>query len=180
MTQLTRVVVWRLFMRNRPRILFQPTHLENSDPISRIELPWNPTKIFIPADSAWSTESFLIFPPGSTFLEKSWLLGIQPSNRKTINFYRKFYFDFIFMATKTSLYEPSEYRLKIRDIIHTGKWISSLGKVPLEIFPGKRHIVWVLTVILSSEQFHYGIPAPNVIRYKTSCRLKLVSIFALD
>ena len=25
-----------------------PTHLENLDPISRIELPWNPTKIFIP------------------------------------------------------------------------------------------------------------------------------------
>ena len=70
MTQLTRVVVWWLFMRNRPRILFQPTHLENLDQISRIELPSNPTKMFIPADSAWSIESFLIFQPGKTFLEK--------------------------------------------------------------------------------------------------------------
>ena len=81
MTQLTRVVFWWLFMRNRPRILFQPTHLENLDQISRIEPPWNPTKLFISTDSAWSTDSFLIFPPGSTFLEKSWLLGIQPRYR---------------------------------------------------------------------------------------------------
>ena len=45
----------------------------------------------------------------------------------------------------------------------TGQRISSLGKVPIEILPGKRHITWVLAVLLFSAEFQMEPLGPNVI-----------------
>ena len=47
----------------------------------------------------------------------------------------------------------------------TGQSISSLGKVPIEILPGKRQITWVLDVLLFSAEFQMEPLAPNVIYY---------------
>ena len=44
----------------------------------------------------------------------------------------------------------------------TGQSISSLGKVPIEILPGKRHITWVLTVLLFTAEFQMEPLALNV------------------
>ena len=49
----------------------------------------------------------------------------------------------------------------------TGRSISSLGKVPIEILPGKRHITWVLAVLLFSAEFQLEPLAPYVIYYYT-------------
>ena len=40
-------------------------------------------------------------------------------------------------------------------------------RVPIEILPGKRHIMWVLTVSLFSAEFQMEPLAPNVIHYYT-------------
>ena len=47
----------------------------------------------------------------------------------------------------------------------TGQSIYSLGKVPIEIQPGKRNITWVLTVLLFSAKFQMEPLTPNVIYY---------------
>ena len=49
----------------------------------------------------------------------------------------------------------------------TGQSISLLGKVPIEILPGKRHITWVLAVLLSMAEFQMETLAPNAISYDT-------------
>ena len=38
-------------------------------------------------------------------------------------------------------------------MISTGLSISSLGKVPIEILPGKRHITWVSALLLFTAEF---------------------------
>ena len=45
-------------------------------------------------------------------------------------------------------------------MISTGLSISSLGKVPIEILPGKRHIMWILAVLLHSAEFQMEPLAP--------------------
>ena len=60
------------------------------------------------------------------------------------------------MKYGTNIFEKSE---------GTGQSISSLGKVPIEILPGKRHITWVLTVLPFSAEFQTEPLAPNVIYY---------------
>ena len=57
---------------------------------------------------------------------------------------------------------------------NTGQSASSLGKVPIEILPGKRHITWVLAVWLFSAEFQMEPLAPNVIYYYTSQEISLV------
>ena len=52
-------------------------------------------------------------------------------------------------------------------VSHTGQSKSSLGKVPIEILPGKRHITWVLALLLFSAQFQMEPLAPNAISYDT-------------
>ena len=52
-------------------------------------------------------------------------------------------------------------------VSHTGQSISSLGKVPIEILPGKHHITWVLAVLLFSAEFQMEPLAPNAISYDT-------------
>ena len=59
---------------------------------------------------------------------------------------------------------------------HTGKSTSLLGKVPSEILPGKRHITWVLAVLLFTAEFQMEPLAPNVIDYYTSQEVVLDSI----
>ena len=49
----------------------------------------------------------------------------------------------------------------------TGQSISLLGKVPIEILPGKRHITWVLAVLLFMAEFQMEPLAPNAISYDT-------------
>ena len=49
----------------------------------------------------------------------------------------------------------------------TGQSISLLGKVPIEIRPEKRHITWVLTVLLFKAEFQMEPLAPNIISYDT-------------
>ena len=39
--------------------------------------------------------------------------------------------------------------------VDTGQRISSLRQVAIEILPGKRHMTWVLAVLLFSAGFHY-------------------------
>ena len=48
---------------------------------------------------------------------------------------------------------------------YTGQSIYSLGKVPIEILPGKRHITWVLAMLFFSAEFQMEPLAPNVIHY---------------
>ena len=43
--------------------------------------------------------------------------------------------------------------------------LSSLGKVPIEIFPGKRHITWALTVLLFAAEFQLEPLARNATTY---------------
>ena len=50
----------------------------------------------------------------------------------------------------------------------TGQSISLIGRVPIEILPEKRHITQVLTVSISSAEFHLERLAPNDIYYYTS------------
>ena len=45
----------------------------------------------------------------------------------------------------------------------TGQSISSLGKVPIKHLPGKRHITWVLAVLLFTAEFQMQPLASNVI-----------------
>ena len=45
--------------------------------------------------------------------------------------------------------------------------ISSLGKIPIEIMPGKGHITWVLAVFLCTTEFQMEPPVPNAISYDT-------------
>ena len=59
-------------------------------------------------------------------------------------------------------------RLKYQASTPTGQIISSLGKVPIELLPGKRHITWVLAVLLFTAEFQMEPPAPTVIHYCTS------------
>ena len=47
----------------------------------------------------------------------------------------------------------------------TGQSIPSLGKVPIEILSGNRHITWVLAVLLFSAEFQMEPLAPSVIYY---------------
>ena len=47
--------------------------------------------------------------------------------------------------------------------IYTGQSISLLGKVPIEILSGKRHITWVLAVLLFLAEFQMEPLATNVI-----------------
>ena len=69
---------------------------------------------------------------------------------------------------------PTKYwlfRVKIcREV--TGQSIYSLGKVSIEILPGKdpgnRHITWVLAVLLFSEEFQMEPLVPNTISYDSS------------
>ena len=56
--------------------------------------------------------------------------------------------------------DPQPLLLKIK---HTGQSISVLGKVPIEILPGKHHITWVLAVLLFSAEFQMKPLAPNAI-----------------
>ena len=51
---------------------------------------------------------------------------------------------------------------------NAGQSKSSLGKVPIEILPGKRHITWVLAVLRFSAEFQMEPLGPNVIYYYTS------------
>ena len=51
--------------------------------------------------------------------------------------------------------------------IITGQRISSLGKVPIEILPGKCHITWVLAVLLFTLEFQMEILAPYAFSYDT-------------
>ena len=53
-------------------------------------------------------------------------------------------------------------------VSHTGQSKSSLGKVPIEILPGKRHITWVLALLLFSAEFQMEPLAPYIIHYCTS------------
>ena len=53
-------------------------------------------------------------------------------------------------------------------IYYTGRSISSLGKVPIEILSGKRHITLVLTVSLFLAGFQMEPLAANVIYYDTT------------
>ena len=46
--------------------------------------------------------------------------------------------------------------------------ISSLGKVPIEIQPGKLRITWVLAVLLFSAELQMEPPVANVILNDTS------------
>ena len=48
-----------------------------------------------------------------------------------------------------------------------GQSISTLGKVSIEILPGKSHITWVLAVLLFSAEFQMEPFAPNAILYDT-------------
>ena len=50
----------------------------------------------------------------------------------------------------------------------TGQRISSLGKVPIEILPGKPHNTWVLAVLLFTTEIQMEPLAPNIIYYYTS------------
>ena len=50
---------------------------------------------------------------------------------------------------------------------YTGQSISLIGKVPIEILPGKRHIMWILAVLLHSAEFQMEPLAPNAIPYDT-------------
>ena len=59
----------------------------------------------------------------------------------------------------------------------TGQNISLLGKVPIEILPGKRHITWVLAVLIISSEFQMEPLGPNVIYYYTSQAAVLDLIF---
>ena len=45
--------------------------------------------------------------------------------------------------------------------------MSSLGKVPIEILPEKRHITWVSNVLVFSEEFQMEPSAPYSISYDT-------------
>ena len=56
----------------------------------------------------------------------------------------------------------------------TGQSISSLGKVPIESLPGKRHITWVLAVLLFSAEIQMEPLAPNNIYYYTRQEVSLV------
>ena len=49
----------------------------------------------------------------------------------------------------------------------TGQSMPLLGKVPIEILPGKRHITWVLAVLLISAEFQMEPLAQNAIPYDT-------------
>ena len=51
-----------------------------------------------------------------------------------------------------------ESKLGISADFGTGQIISSIGRVPIEILPGKRHITQVLTVSLSSAGFQMEPP----------------------
>ena len=50
---------------------------------------------------------------------------------------------------------------------NTGQGISLIGKVPFEILPEKRHITWVLFVLLFTEEFQMEPLAHNAILYDT-------------
>ena len=45
--------------------------------------------------------------------------------------------------------------------------IYTLGKVPIEILPEKRHITWVLAVLLFTAEYQMEPLAPNAISYDT-------------
>ena len=49
--------------------------------------------------------------------------------------------------------------------VSTVQSISSLGKVPIEILPGKRRITWVLVVLHFAAEFQMEPLAPSVIYY---------------
>ena len=61
MTEMVSVTKRPIFIKERPRNVIQPTQIQIWLRISRIRFPWNPTKIFIPGDSAQKTESDDIF-----------------------------------------------------------------------------------------------------------------------
>ena len=46
-------------------------------------------------------------------------------------------------------------------------FITVLGKVPIGILPGKRHITWVLALLLFSAEFQMELLAPYAISYDT-------------
>ena len=52
-------------------------------------------------------------------------------------------------------------------LLITGPDISSLGKVPIEILPGKRHITWVLAMLLLRAEFQIEVLPPYAISYHT-------------
>ena len=54
----------------------------------------------------------------------------------------------------------------------TGQSISSLGKVPIEILPGKRNIAWVLAVLVFTAEIQMEPLDRNVIHYYTSQEVK--------
>ena len=49
----------------------------------------------------------------------------------------------------------------------TGQSISLIGRVPIEILPGNRHITWVLAVLLFTAEFQMEPLVPNAISYDT-------------
>ena len=52
-------------------------------------------------------------------------------------------------------------------LFSTDQNMSSLGKVPIEFLPGKRHITWVLAVLLFSTEIQMEPLAPYAISYDT-------------
>ena len=57
---------------------------------------------------------------------------------------------------------------------NTDQSISLIGKVPIEILPGKRHITRVLDVLIFSAEFQMEPRAPNIIYYYTSLEVSPV------
>ena len=55
-----------------------------------------------------------------------------------------------------------------------GQIIFSLGKVPIEILPGKLHITWVLVLLLFTIEFQMEPLTHNAISYDTRPTAKYV------
>ena len=69
-------------------------------------------------------------------------------------------------------------RQNLKDTRHesvdTGQRISSLRQVAIEILSGKRHMTWVLAVLLFSVGFHYLLLYSNFYKPRSSTKLSVL------